>query len=488
MKRREFVGLVGSAATSTLIMPTVLQSCMGNMNMGMGGNIPVEDGGYDVALPLPSVIDTSSVHLISKSSSFGILKGKTTTTLTYGNGILGPTIKANSGDSLNVQLQNNLTEATNIHWHGLHLPSSMDGHPKDLAQSGVSINYVLNINQRAGTYWYHPHPDKKTARQVSMGLGGMFIVNDNEEASLNLPSGEAEVPLIIQDKRISGDQLNYAPTIMDVMNGYLGESILVNGVYSPFLNVTSRWYRFRVLNGSTARVYLLALTGDRDFYIIGNDGGLLTSPEKVKTAFLAPGERLDLLIDFSGLSVGKEVFLQSNSFSGRVQGSQQFRIVKFVVNSAVTDSFILPNTLSSIIATPSSSSARTRTFDIGIMGMGGGMGMAGMHTINGKTFGMDRIDETVQAGSTEIWELNNSKGDEIHPMHIHGLHFQVIERTGGRAGLMPFEKGWKDTVMVMAGEKVKVIMTFPQNKGLFVFHCHNLEHEDDGMMMNYEIV
>jgi FtsP/CotA-like multicopper oxidase with cupredoxin domain len=123
----------------------------------------------------------------------------------------------------------------------------------------------------------------------------------------------------------------------------------------------------------------------------------------------------------------------------------------------------------------------------GMSGMNGRMG-SGMHTINDKIYDLNRIDETVQAGSVEIWEFDNSNGDEIHPMHIHGVQFQVIERTGGRGSLIATERGWKDTVLLMPNEKVKVIMTFPQEKGMFVFHCHNLEHEDDGMMLNFEVV
>jgi FtsP/CotA-like multicopper oxidase with cupredoxin domain len=142
-----------------------------------------------------------------------------------------------------------------------------------------------------------------------------------------------------------------------------------------------------------------------------------------------------------------------------------------------------------VIPTPDLNQAITqRTFDIAAMiGEGGHNGM-GRHSINGKTFEMDRVDETVQAGTTEIWNFDNSTGDEIHPMHIHGVQFQVIERVGGRNQIIASEKGWKDTVLVMPGEKVSVIMTFPEYTGVFVFHCHNLEHEDDGMMMNYKII
>ncbi len=485
MKRRDFVKLSGVATASVIIVPPTLQGCMDDMNMAR--SITVKDGTFDVGLPIPDEVGTT-VPLTTQSGFSAVMKGKTTGTLTYQNNILGPTIRTTNGQTVNATLQNNLSEETNIHWHGLKVPSNMDGHPKDLAQAGGSFNYVLPIDQRAGTYWYHPHPDKKTGKQVHAGLAGMFIVNDSEEAALNLPSGANELPLIIQDKRFSGDQLSYAPAMNEVMTGYLGETVIVNGVASPVLAVATCWYRFRVLNASTARVYNIALSNGADLTIIGNDGGLLSSPVKVKEILLAPGERADILVNFAGVNIGAEVFLISKTFNGgSAQGTQQFKIMKFSVATTFKDSFNVPTSLSAFTPVDPGSSSNTRSFDIGAMAMGG-MIMKGMHTINGKTFDMERVDETVQAGATEIWEFDNSTGDEIHPMHIHGVQFQIIHRKGGRNRLIASEMGWKDTVLLMPGEKVGLIMTFPQYRGKFVFHCHNLEHEDDGMMLNYEIV
>jgi FtsP/CotA-like multicopper oxidase with cupredoxin domain len=403
---------------------------------------------------------------------------------------LGPTIRANSGDTVNVSLQNSLSEETNIHWHGLILPEDMDGHPRDVASPGGSLNYSLPIIQRAGTYWYHPHPHGLTAKQVFMGLAGMFIVNDPEEVSLNLPSGEFEIPIIIQDKHFDGNNLEYSPNDDEIMTGYLGEQILVNGLHAPFLSVASGWYRLRILNGSTARVYNLALSAGKQMVIIGSDGGLLSSPETVSNIMLGPGERLDVLVDFSDLSNGNEIYLLSNKFSEfNVQGRQSFNLMKFKVDRTSSSNFALPSSLSTISPLSPAQSGKTRILDIAQMiGGEGGHGGMGRHSINGKIFEMDRVDETVSAGTTEIWEFDNSAGDEIHPMHIHGVQFQLLERTGGRNKIIASEKGWKDTILLMPGEKVRIIMTFPEYTGVFVFHCHNLEHEDDGMMLNYKII
>jgi blue copper oxidase len=485
MKRRDFIRTGAGYLAAFAGASSFLQACHTEEDMIGESNWIIETS-FDRPLSFPSVTN-GSASFNAQFSTTSILKDKVTQTLAYGNGVLGPTIRANTGDTISVALRNDLTEETNIHWHGLILPEDMDGHPTDVAASGETLNYLLPINQRAGTYWYHPHAHGTTAKQVFMGLAGMFIVNDDEEASLNLPSGEFELPLIIQDKHFSGVSLDYSPTSEEIMKGYLGEQIIVNGVHAPYLGVATRWYRFRILNGSTARVYNLALSNGQDFYLIGNDGGLLETTQQLKTFLLGPGERADVLVNFGGLSVGKEIFLQSNSFSKYdEQGRQGFKIMKFVVERNDNSLFVVPTILSSIQKLSTALSVKTRTFDIS--GGGQGHGGSAQHAINGKPFEMERIDETVEAGTTEIWEFDNLAGDEIHPMHIHGVQFQILQRVGGRNQLIATEQGWKDSVLVMAGEKVSVIMTFPEYKGRFVFHCHNLEHEDDGMMMNYEIV
>jgi blue copper oxidase len=489
MKRREFIKTSGlKAITAWAGASLLLNGCHTEEDM-IGEPNWIVEGSFDRYLPIPSEVNTT-VSLQAQFSTGELLKGKTSTVLGYANGPLGPTIVANKGETINVALQNSLSEETNIHWHGLILPENMDGHPKDVASPGGSLQYVLPVRQRAGTYWYHPHPHGHTAQQVFMGLAGMFLIRDEEEAGLNLPSGEYEVPLIIQDKHFAGNDLDYSPDDDERMTGYLGEQIVVNGIHAPLLNVAQGWYRFRILNGSTARVYNLGFSGGMNFHIIGSDGGLLRSPEKVSGILLAPGERIDILVDFSPLALGKEIFLISNKYSKYdAQGRQSFSILKFKVDRASAAPFTLPAVLSSISALDAGQAITTRTFDIAATaGSGGGHGSMGMHAINGKIFEMERVDETVQAGTTEIWEFDNTTGDEIHPMHIHGVQFQVLHRMGGRNEIIASEKGWKDTVLVMPGENVKVIMTFPQHTGVFVFHCHNLEHEDDGMMLNYKII
>lgn len=446
-------------------------------------------GNFDVPLPIPNKV-SGNTSLFAQTSSANVVKGSTSVTMAYESGILGPTIEAQKGQTVSVNLQNELSEHTNIHWHGLVLPSDMDGHPEDLVMPGESFQYQLPIQQRAGTYWYHPHPHEATARQVFMGLAGMFLVRDEEETALNLPSGEYELPLIIQDKRFIGSSLSYMPSDDEIMTGYLGETVLVNGVHSPFRSVDARWYRLRLLNGSTARVYQLGFSHQHEFYLIGTDGGLIEKPEKMTSLMLAPGERADILINFKDFSVGSEVYLQSTKFSQfNLQGRQEFQIMKFRIEKGSNDSFALPGVLSTITKLSAAQATQTRSLNISkLVGGTGTHGSGSRHGINGMTYENDHVAFSVEAGSTEVWEFDNLEGDEIHPMHIHGAQFQVLNRVGGRNQVFAYEKGWKDTIMVMPGEKVSVIMTFPQYTGKFVFHCHNLEHEDDGMMLNFEIV
>lgn len=482
MKRNDFLKSIGLGTAAIMAVPSLLSSCMDH---GMESEAPnVSDGIFTKPLKIPQTINATS-NLSAQLGKDILSNAGEVAVLGYGNGILGPTIKVQKGQNVNINFTNKLSEQTNIHWHGLVIPAAMDGHPDHMIMPNESFNFQFPVIQQAGTNWYHPHLHGLTGKQVTKGLAGMFIVESEEEKALNLPSGAYEVPLIIQDKRLnSGGGITYNPTMGEVMTGFLGETILVNGTNKPFLEVESRFYRFRILNGSTARIYNLALSDGGDFYVIGSDGGLLPKPEIVKNLLLSSGERADILIDFSNVKEGKMLYLMNEKFSGMgsAQGDQSFNIIRFNVRNSENAEFILPTSL--IPLTNLSGASKTRPFKL-TMNMG--QNMSGMHQINGKVFESDRIDETVELRSTEIWEFDNTSGDEAHPMHVHGVHFQIVARTGGRNTIVPHERGWKDTVLVAPREKVQVIMKFEQ-LGKFVVHCHNLEHEDDGMMLNFKVL
>lgn len=498
MERRDFLKYSGIISLTALIPTWVLESCKKTKMMAMESvPIYVEEGDFTTLLTLLPLITSGNIILNAKQTSSKIIGDTNSRVFGFHDSILGPIIKINSGQTVTITFNNQLADKTNIHWHGVIVPPDMDGHPENLINSGSGFNYTLPITQRAGTSWYHPHPHGDTANQVFMGLASMFIINDTEEQALNLPSGDYELPLIIQDKRIYPDySLNYSPALSEIGTGYMGQYITVNGINSSYYNVSTKFYRLRILNACNARILNFALSNNANFYIIGSDGGLLANPQTVNSVLLASGERLDILVDFTSYSVGTEVFLQSNTFSGAsdVQGVQQFKVLKFIVTQSVLETFTIPSALS--VITPLPAATLTRSFEISNSTTGGSAGgghqghtMGGkmIHKINDKSFDMERIDETVSQGAIENWVFSNENGEDPHPMHIHGVMFQVVERTGGRNMILPHETGWKDTVLVLPKERVKVLVQFTNSAGKYVFHCHNLEHEDSGMMLNYKI-
>jgi FtsP/CotA-like multicopper oxidase with cupredoxin domain len=494
MKRRNFIKLSGFSTAGLFVSTNIpfLSSCsnsdmnMGN-NMNMGQPVPVTEGNFSTLLVIPPIVGATTTlaaqNVTANINGFGNVNG-----LGYrSSGLLGPTIKVNSGQTMYINFANQLSEKTNIHWHGLKIPANMDGHPENFINAGGLFNYNFTVNQRAGLYWYHPHAEGTTGKQVFQGLAGLFIVNDSEETALNLPSGNRELPLVIQDKRISAGSIPYAPTMMDQMTGLMGQHILVNGIYAPYHNVETAKYRVRILNGSNARIYNLALSNGASFTVIGNDGGLLATPQTVNSLIVAPGERADLIIDFSTMALSSELFLINKIFAGgNVQGKQEFKIMKFKVATQVVDNFSIPTTLSSISQLTESMAIKTRNFEIANVDSGSMSGMM-MHTINNKSYDANKIDEFVNNGAVEIWTFDNTNGNEPHPMHLHGVQFQILNRTGGRSSITALEKGWKDMALCMPGEKVKIIVPFNGYTGKFIFHCHNLEHEETGMMGQFQV-
>ncbi len=414
-------------------------------------------------LYVPPVFSPTGLELTEAPGTVDLGGGRTSLAWVY-NGLLpGPTIRASRGETASIRLLNGLSKETITHWHGLIVDDRNDGHPRFAIPPRGTYDYGFTINQRAAMYWYHPHPHMLTGEQVALGLAGGFLVTDAEEGALGLPSGAYEVPLVIRDASFdSRGTLQYKPR----SGGFLGNTPLVNGTLNPMLGVDTARYRFRVLGGANARIFGLVLSSGAPFTLIGNDGGLLETAVSLSRVDLAPGERLDLIVDFRGLQVGDRVMLR-DARSG-------WDLLEFVVVRAVSDTGATPSTLSTIA--PLSNPVRTRDFKF-----------EGMSKINGLEYEIDRIDFQVPLGDTELWRFS-TKGNAPHPVHVHGASFQVQSRTGGRGQLFPWERGWKDTVLLEDGETVEVLIRFEAFRGIYVLHCHKLEHEDMGMMSNFEVV
>jgi FtsP/CotA-like multicopper oxidase with cupredoxin domain len=465
------------------------------------------------------------------------------------NSYLGPIIRVRKGQRVRVNFQNNLPQGQTsiVHWHGLVLPEEMDGHPRFAIQPGQTYVYEFEVINRAGMNWFHPHPDQLTGQQAYAGLAGLFIVTDPKEAALNLPTGAYEVPVVLQDRTLdANNQLLYLGSKigtprnsnmggmqqgssqsssgmdgmmgdMSSMMGFLGEKIFVNGKPNFTLSAATRIYRLRILNGSNSRIYKLAWSNGNPLTVIGTDGSLLTQPLPRKYVMLAPGERIDIWADFSGLKVGTEVALNSLAFSGaeNVGGSSMGGMMRSgnapELGSAMTlfnvkiereekETLQLPSKLAALPLLRSEdavNAAQPRPVELSLKGM--------KWVINGQPFEMNTAtpQETVKLNSIEQWEIINklnpgammdAKG-MAHPIHLHGVQFQVISRKvlpELAAGWQTVkdghvDEGFKDTVMVMPGERVKLLMKFENYSGLFSYHCHTLEHEDAGMMRNYRV-
>lgn len=463
-----------------------------------------------------------------------LIKGERTSLQQIPDSYLGPIIRVKPNQKIRIRYKHELPGESIIHWHGLHVPQEMDGHPRFAINTGEEFVYEFVVNNRPGTYWFHPHPHGITGYQVYRGLAGMFIIEDSQT---RLPSGKYEVPLVIQDRTFdSSNQLVYlGNTMMERMVGFLGNKILVNGQSNTSMQVDKATYRFRVLNGSNSRIYKLAWSDGVHLTVIGTDGGLLSKPTDKPYMMLGPGERIEIWRDFSSINSGEQISLISLAFNsgtnmgmmGRggemgpgmmrernhmqssnntsdlfIDNGDAFTVYNFIVSENAGEVMTLPENFEPIKEMNLSEFVNhnsPRQFNFHFQRM--------QWLINGKTFEMNEVAdwEKVKLGTTEVWEFTNDGGgggmmgnmmSMPHPVHIHGLQFQIIERDV--SGVSPavwnsmkegfIDEGWQDTFLLLPDMRVKVALRFENYTGIFLYHCHNLEHEDMGMMRNYEVV
>jgi blue copper oxidase len=443
-------------------------------------------------LPIPPILEDldpdpnkAEFHLTAQKGKTEIIDGVKSNTLGYNGNFLGPIIRVYEGEQVKVKMTNNLDEATTLHWHGLRVDGEADGGPHSGIKPGETWEPEFTIEQPAATLWYHPHMMQMTAKQVYEGLSGLFIIDDKVSDNLAIPKdyGINDFPLIIQDKKLdsSGD-LAYNPGMNDIMMGLYGNAFLVNGAISPYLDVPKGMVRLRLLNGSNGRTYEFELSNGQAFYQIASDGGLLEKPIEMTSLRMSPAERAEILIDFSVLETGDVVKLMDagTELSDTVSEKTEVELMEFVVSDPPSEVYEIPEQLTTIQRTNPDSAVVTR--DMVLAGVGATL------TINDKIMDMTRIDEVVKWNDTEIWEVKNQRtglnGGMPHPFHLHGVQFQILDRDGTPPPAN--ESGWKDTILVHPGETVRIITKFT-HKGIFMYHCHILEHEDAGMMGQYEV-
>jgi FtsP/CotA-like multicopper oxidase with cupredoxin domain len=482
--RREFLRAVSAAgALAAVGAPLLLPACAG----ASGGTGPGDDGAQDGRHPLRRApeLAPAGVTLTASVATADIGGGRMATAWMLNGSVPSPLLRVRRGERFRVTMRNQLPQELILHWHGLAPPVAMDGHPRLAVPSGGLYEYDFTVNDRAGTYWYHSHTHMHTGEHTYRGIGGLLLVTDAAEEALGLPSGAREVPLILQDKVLDGAGMpQYAPVGPAMMAGVMGDEPFGNGVRRPFLEVDTALYRFRILNGSNARIFRLGRSDGGPLVLIGNDGGLLPTVHSLDAIDMGPAERVDLLVDLRGASVGDRIMLRSLPFAipggmgfmgGANRQGQPLDLLELRVTRRVADTARVPSALPDPGGPDPADAARERTFRFQSMMM--------RHTINDREFDMARVDERVPFGETEIWNFVNESGFP-HPVHLHATHFRVLSRTGGRARLFPWEAGLKDTVLLFPGETIRVAVRFTRERGLFLLHCHNLEHEDMGMMQN----
>jgi blue copper oxidase len=464
MKRRDFFSLVSGGLGATAFISCSKEflnepSLVSAARPGGGGG-----GTTRYPLRIPDTVISPNGYILTCQNAGNLnVGGKTVNNLwSYNGEYPAKTLISQRGATVKITLKNTLPEETITHWHGMIVDHHNDGGPMHHVPTGGTYEYEFPVIQRAALNWYHPHPHMLTGKQVNLGMAGAFIIRDVEENAIGLPSGKYEVPLIIRDVTIDkSGNLSYKPS----SGGFNGQAPMVNGILSPYLEVDKAVYRFRILNGANSRIFGLALSNGGSVKLIGNDGGLLPSSSLETRIDISPAERLDILIDFRNLSGN---LMLKDMRSG-------WDLLEFRVSGSINNNFDYNRSITSVF-TALTGSVTTRVFSFD-----------GMTKINGLEYSMDRIDWQVPFGVTERW-IFKTNGNAPHPVHIHGASFQVINRTGGRGRLYPWESGWKDTVLLEDSETVEVLIKFDGYKGMYLMHCHKLEHEDLGMMANFQVI
>ncbi len=585
LKRRRVIQAVGlgAALVSTPSLPIILkkEAFKHKGREATAGFVP------DVEIELVAIVDRVPILQGRQTQVWRyegkVLKGDGDSVINLPDNYLGPVLRFKTGQRVRVHLRNRLPQNHIIHWHGMHVPFAADGHPSYEVGPGETYVYEFEVKNRASTNWFHPHTHHATAAQAYAGLAGLVIVEDEEEQALPLPRGEYDLPLVLQDRTFTPDnQLIYDHRGPLSILGFLGERIVVNGKPDLAIEVADRSYRFRVLNGSNARIFKLAWSDGQPVTVIGTDGGLLEQPVTRPYLMVSPGERYEIWRDFNGAK-GREVVLESHVFKGTMpppyerflrtgdmrdmmrrmmgdgmgrmgrhrggmgemgaggkgmmsgmgpmailsrhlpQGSH-LELVRFRVTQKAKENPPLPGRLRSLPRYRLEETVNPgdpRPIALGNQGH--------RFTLNERLFEMTEAApiETFPVNTLHLMEIFHGHGememdDEhgdgersgtgmgkmdlammlamAHPIHLHGAYFQIVERIpphgDSEHGAEGYEtvkdgfvdEGYQETVLVMPGERIRLIKPFPDYKGLFLYHCHNLEHENAGMMRNFKVV
>ncbi len=470
MKRREFLVLSSAAAAAIL-----LGGC--DTSLSQTG-----ESGLQKALHIPPMLEGIDIdgvlhyNLSIEENLHVFFEGTQSRTFGVNGSYLGPTLRMTNGSEVSVNYTNKLKEATTMHGHGMHLPASMDGGVHQIIEPNSSWSARYRVKQKACTNWYHPHIMGKTAEHVYKGIAGMIIIDDEQSRALDLPNtyGVDDIPLILQDRFFDANgELDYSPNRMQIMHGYHGDIFVVNGVVNPYVEVEAKEIRFRLLNGSNSTVYEIGFNDGRRFKQIATDNAFLESPVTLQRVRLSPGERAEIVVDFSNDS-SNELLLQ--------EFRQNKTFVSVHVVKAHSTRTYVPDVLTELEKYRLDDALVTRHFKLS--------GQMGRFFINGVSMDKNIINEEVPLNQIERWNVTNAMNVE-HNFHLHATHFLILERDGSSANVPENEKGYKDTVFLAPNESVTFIVKmtdYTDASNPYMYHCHFLEHEDAGMMGQFIVI
>ncbi|TDQ03597.1 MULTISPECIES: multicopper oxidase family protein [unclassified Leifsonia] len=483
--RRPRASLIALGLTVALAVTSAatLAACSG---LGAGTIDTAGKVDFDTRLPVPALAvptveadGTKTFELDARAGTTEFLPGTKTTTWGFDGSYLGPTLVADRGDEVRVRVTNHLTEETSVHWHGMHLPARMDGGPHQMVSPGEVWEPHWRIDQPAATLWYHPHLHGRTEQHVQLGMAGMFLVRDPQEAALALPRtyGVDDLPVIVQDKRFGSDG-----QFTDSTSGFIGpigDTLVVNGAIGPYAEVTTDRVRLRLLNASAARTYDFGFSDRRTVQLIATDGGLLPAPVALDHIRLPPGERAEIVV---AVQPGERAVLRSfppdlgldGPLPGMNAGTDTLDVLQLRAAASLEHRPDVPAALAP--AEPLPKPQVTRTFRLD------------GHEINGRKMESGRIDETVTVDTAEEWVVTNTM-DLPHSFHVHDVQFRIASIGG--APPPPELAGWKDTVYLPPQTEFRLLLQFADYTdpdAPYMYHCHLLAHEDAGMMGQFVVV
>ncbi len=521
LSRRAFIGALGGGALAVFAGVRLRPGTPFGLSGGTASAVAAPKP-FRAKLPIPKVLTGADIRIPIRPAELQVLPGQKTRMWTYGGTFPGPTIRRPAGERTTVTFDHKLPASAGeltVHLHGGHNRTEYDGQPGGLTKShpisffcpmprglsakvsgndlllrpGAKKTYAYDLvedgaPERAAFQWYHDHRLDHTGRNVWRGLAGMWIVDDEVEAALPLPGGDRDIPLMIVDRSFDDhNQLTDPFGARPPFDGVTGKMVLVNGAYLPHHPVSPQRHRLRILNAGNFRPYELVMTGGVEMVQIGTDSGLMPAPVPRDRILLGPGERAEVIVDFA-TAAGRTVELRS----GRAKGAKkpplganpyqgpvmQFRVAGLAPGPDTTS---IPSVLRPLPAWTAEASGKVaKKWDITVSS-----GFSPRWLLNGRTFNPARVDHRVKLGTTETWRITN-KTVSTHVMHMHHTDWYLLERDGRPPD--PWEDCLKDSFLLRPHESILVAGHFADYTGKYVIHCHMLDHEDHGLMSQFEVV